>query len=101
MAGTQGLASAGIFALGLWSVGVGLAGWRSRTFPVALALLGLVPALPWFMGFVVRLVSLPDGAWILYIGSIVLGIPLWALVLGGFPVRRSARWTVGPGVGSG
>lgn len=99
MAGTQGLASAGIFALSLWSVGVSLAGWRSGTFPVALALLGFVPALPWFMGFLVRLVSLPDGAWLLYIGSMVVGIPLWGVVLGVFLVRRSARWSIGTGVG--
>ena len=85
MAGTQGLASAGIFALSIWAIGLSLAGWRSRKLPRALSLLGILPALPWLMGLLGRLgvlASLPEGLWLLYIGSIILGIPLWCAVLG-------------------
>ena len=84
MAGTQGLASAGIFALSIWSVGVSLMGWRSGTVPVALALLGVLPALPWAMGLLGRLAVLPESMWLVYIGSIILGIPLWGIAFGAF-----------------
>jgi hypothetical protein len=85
MAGTQGLGSAGIFALSTWEIGLSLAGWRSRKLPRALSLLGILPALPWLIGLLGRLVSLeslPDALWLLYIGPIILGIPLWCVVLG-------------------
>ncbi len=82
MAGTQGLASAGIFAFGAWAIGLSLAGWRTRKFPLALSVLGLLPALPWLMGLLGRLGNLPDSLWLLYIGSIILAIPLWCVVLG-------------------
>ena len=85
MAGTQGLASAGIFALSTWEIGLSLAGWHSRKLPRALSLLGILPALPWLMGLLGRLGSLgslPDALWLLYIGPIILGIPLWCAVLG-------------------
>ena len=46
MAGTPGLASAGIFAFSGWAIGLSLAGWRSRKFPLALSVLGFLPAMP-------------------------------------------------------
>ena len=101
MAGTQGLASAGVFALSGWAVGLSFFGWRSGAVPFALALLGVAPALPWIMGLLARTSLLPEGLWILYIGSIVLGIPLWGIVLGGYLVGRSARWSVRAPIGSG
>jgi hypothetical protein len=85
MAGTQGLGSAGIFALSTWEIGLSLEGWRSRKLPRALSLLGILPALPWLIGLLGRLDplgSLPDTLWLLYIGPIILGIPLWCVVLG-------------------
>ena len=85
MAGTQGLGSAGIFVLSTWEIGLSLAGWRSRKLPRALSLLGILPALPWLIGLLGRLVSLeslPDALWLLYIGPIILGIPLWCAVFG-------------------
>lgn len=87
MAGTQGLGSASIFALSIWAIGLSLAGWHSCRLPRPLALLGILPALPWIMGFLGRLALLPDGLWLLYIGSIFLGIPVWSLVLGVFLLR--------------
>jgi hypothetical protein len=82
MAGTQGLASAGIFALSTWAIGLSLAAWLSRKFPPALSLFGLLPTLPWIMGLLGRLGLLPYSLWLLYIGSIILGIPLWCVLLG-------------------
>lgn len=90
MIGTQGLGSAGIFALSIWAMGLSLVGWRSRRLPRPLALLGILPALPWLMGFLGRLAMLPDGLWLLYIGSIFLGIPLWGVALGVFLLRQKS-----------
>ena len=90
MAGTQGFGSAGIFALSIWVIGLSLVGWRSRSLPRPLALLGIMPALPWLMGFLARLELLPEGLWLLYIGSIILAIPLWSVVLGVFLLRSKS-----------
>ena len=87
MAGTQGLGSAGIFALGLWAAGLSLAGWRNQRLPRPLALLGILPGLPWIMGLLGKLELLPDSLWLLYIGSILLGIPVWCALIGVFLVR--------------
>ena len=82
MAGTQGLASAGIFAFSGWAIGLSLAGWRSRKFPLALSVIGFLPAMPWLMGLLGRVGNLPDGLWLVYIFSIILGLPLWCLIFG-------------------
>jgi hypothetical protein len=43
--------------------------------------------LPWIMGLLGKLELLPDSFWLLYIGSILLGIPVWCALLGVFLVR--------------
>jgi hypothetical protein len=88
MAGTQGLAAAGIFGFSVWAIGLSLEGWRSRKLPLALAVFGVVPALPWLMGLLGRAGALPDSLWLLYISSIILGIPLWSVILGIFLLWR-------------
>ena len=87
MAGTQGLASAGVFALSIWAIGLSLAARRSHAFPLVLTMLGVLPVLPWLTGLLGRWGALPDSLWLLYISSIILGIPLWCAVLGVFLLR--------------
>lgn len=84
MAGTQGLAGAAIFGLSIWVIGLSLGGWFNRKFPLILAVFGLVPTLPWLMGLLGRAGILPDSLWLLYIGAIILGIPLWGIIVGLF-----------------
>lgn len=95
MAGTQGLAAAGIFGFSIWAVGLSVAGRRQGALPLGLAMLGIVPTLPWLMGLLGRAGILPDSLWLLYIFSIVLGIPVWSVVLGIFFLRRNLESPVG------
>ncbi len=97
MSGTQGLASAGIFALSIWAVGVSTTIWLRRSLSRSLALLGVLPALPWIMGLLGRTQALPESLWLLYIGSIFLGIPIWSAGLGVALIRVDRRkWDGGP-----
>ena len=83
MAGTQGLAAAGIFGFGVWSFGLSVQGWRSGAIPKTLAAIGFLPALPWLLGLLARS-DAADSLWLLYIGAFILGIPLWSVLLGLF-----------------
>ena len=87
MAGTQGLASAGVFGLSIWAIGLSLAARRSHAFPLMLSVFSILPALPWLMGLLGRWGAVPDSLWLVYIISIILGIPLWCAVLGVFLLR--------------
>ncbi len=87
IAGTIGLASAGVFALSLWAIGVSLAGWRGHSLPKAMTALGFVPALPWVMGLLGHVWEMPEGLWLVYISSVLLGIPLWCAALGAALLR--------------
>lgn len=88
--GTQGLAAAGIFGFSIWAVGLSVAGRRQGALPLGLAMLGIVPTLPWLMGLLGRAGILPDSLWLLYIVSIILGIPIWSVVLGVFFLKRKS-----------
>lgn len=90
MAGTQGLAAAGIFGFSLWAIGLGVGGVRQGVLPLGLAILGIVPMLPWLMGLLGRAGILPDSLWLLYIFSIILGIPIWSVVLGAYFLRQKS-----------
>ncbi len=90
MAGTQGLAAAGIFGLSIWAIGLSVAGVRQGALPLGMAILGIVPTLPWLMGLLGRAGILPDSLWLLYIVSIILGIPIWSMVLGVFFLRQKS-----------
>lgn len=90
MVGTQGLAAAGIFGFSIWAIGLSVAGRRQDTLPPGLAIMGIVPALPWLLGLLGRAGLLPDSLWLLYISSIILGIPIWSVVLGVFFLRQKS-----------
>ncbi len=95
MAGIHGVAEVGILTLCLWAVGISLLGFRTRTIPVAVCLLGVLPF--------VRLVSLlgplgilpadlPDGLWLVFVLSIP-GAMVWCFFLGLSLLRRRAAMT--------
>ncbi len=91
MAGTQGLGSAGIFALSAWAIGLSILGWGQPAYPRLLAILGTLAALPWIMGILARFEFMPEGLYLLYIGSILLGIPVWCALVGLFIMRNGSR----------
>ena len=90
MAGTQGLAAAGIFGFSIWAIGLSVVGRRQGMLPLPMAILGIVPTLPWLLGLLGRAGMLPDGLWLMYIVSIILGIPIWSVVLGVFFLRQKS-----------
>ncbi len=89
---SQAVLIGGIFALCLWEVGLSLIGFRTKVIPVALCVLGVLPAFRIVSGLLGPLGLLPDvGAlWVISIASI-FGTILWCLVLGIVLLRRSWR----------
>jgi hypothetical protein len=90
IAGVQGLLPAGLLALALWAVGTSLLGLARRTLPVAICVLGCVPALHVVVRLVGPLGVLPDGAWVVLVASIPATM-LWCLALGIGLVVRGLR----------
>lgn len=87
---SQAVLISGILAVCLWAVGLSLIGARTKAIPLALCVLGVLPALRIFIGVLGPLGLLPDaeGLWLLSIASIV-GTILWCLLLGMVFLRRS------------
>ena len=90
IAGVQGLLPAGLLALALWAVGTSVIGLARRTLPVAICVLGCVPALHVAGRLLGSLGGLPDGAWVVVVASIP-GTMLWCLALGIGLVVREVR----------
>ena len=93
MVGIHGFAQAGIFALCLWVVGLSAIGARTRTLPLALCVVGIVPAFRiagLFLGPLGLLGSLSDGLWVVSMLSIP-GVMLWCALLGIVMLWRSRR----------
>lgn len=99
MAGVQGLLPAGLFGLAMWAVGLSLVGARTRVIPLAVCILGILPAVHVVGRLIGGLGVLPDVAWLFLILSIP-GTMAWCLALGiaflirGF--RSPAEPTVAP-----
>lgn len=81
MAGTQGLASSGAFALAIWGVGIAFGGFRTGVLSKPVVFLTTLPALFILTGLVAPLVGSPDGLYMLYMLSL-LGLMVWCLGLG-------------------
>ncbi len=90
MAGVQGALPAGLLALSLWAVGLSLVGLRTRLIPIAICVLGIVPAIHVIGRLVGELGALPDEAWLLMILSIP-GTLVWCLLLGVGLLIRALR----------
>jgi hypothetical protein len=78
----HGFGQAAITALCLWAVGVSVIGWRTRSLPAWLAILGLVPALR-LLGVLgpLGLSTLPDAMWIVFMATIP-GVMVWTIAFG-------------------
>ena len=90
MIGIHGFAQAAITAACLWVVGVALVGIRSRSLPIALCAIALIPAfrLLAVLGPLGVLDGLPEETWFLFMASIP-GLLLWCLLLGIVLLRRA------------
>ncbi len=86
MAGTQGFGSAGGLAFAVWAVAVAVGTWRARTLPRVVALLSVLPALFLLLvlfGGLTDVEALNSQAlYLLYLASVVVGLPLWCIGLG-------------------
>ncbi|MBX0300169.1 hypothetical protein K2F54_09295 [Cryobacterium sp. 1639] len=96
MSGTQGALSAAIFACALWSTGLCVASARPRSLPVAVLVLGVLPALVVLLplgALVGRLAgqSIADLVYPVYLVAIVVGLPLFMLALGAALWRMRRR----------
>lgn len=91
MAGVHGVGVAGILALSLWATGLSLIGVRSRAIPLALALLGILPALR-LASVLGPLGLLPDSEiiWLISLAAI-FGLVLWTLLFGLVLLARGLR----------
>lgn len=88
MMGTHGLAQAALLTLSIWAIGVAVVGRRTRTIPLVVAVLAILPG--------VRLLAIlgplglgdgPDLLWVVFMASIA-GTLIWLLALG-FALSRS------------
>jgi hypothetical protein len=99
---SQAVLIGGLLALCLWAVGLSLIGLRTKTLPLALCILGILPAFRIVSGTLAPLGLMPDAEilWLMSMASI-LGTILWCLLLGVVLLRRSFAETselaVGPG----
>lgn len=95
---SQAVLIGGIFAICLWAVGLSLIGLRTKVLPLALCVLGILPAFRIASGLLGPLGLLPDIGvlWVISIGSI-FGTILWCLILGIVLLRRSFGSEVGSG----
>jgi len=96
---SQALLIGGVFAVCLWAVGLSLIGLRTRVLPLALCVLGILPAFRIVSGLLGPLGFLPDVdvLWVISIASIV-GTILWCLILGIVLLFRSFGSMAGPAV---
>ena len=91
---SQAVLIGGTLALCVWAVGLSLIGARTKVIPLALCLLGVLPAFRIASGTFGPLGLLPeaDVLWILSLLSI-LGTIMWCLILGIVLLVRSFRST--------
>lgn len=86
MTGTHGFLGAGLITLGVWSVGICVAGAHSRSLPIWLCVLGLVAGLRVVLlmagpFITAAAIELPGEIWLASLALIPLGM-LWWLTLG-------------------
>lgn len=94
MLGTHGFLGAGLLAVGVWSVGICVAGAYSRSFPTWICVLGLVAGLRLVLlmagpFLTAAAIDLP-GVWLASVALIPLGM-IWWLALGVVLLVKSRR----------
>lgn len=96
---SQAVLIGGTFALCLWVVGLSLIGLRTKVIPMALCILGILPAFRIVGSMLGPLGLLPDVEvlWLIGMASILATI-LWCLLLGFVLLRRSFATAVPPAV---
>lgn len=93
---SQGVLIGGIFVLCLWVVGLSVIGLRTKALPLALCVLGILPAFRIVSSTLGPLGLLPDAEVLWLIGmAAILGTILWCLLLGVVLLRRSFESTAG------
>lgn len=90
MAGVHGFAQGGILAFSIWAVGISLIGLRSRSIPVWLGLLGVIPGFRIVASLLGPFGFSDDALWVVYMGSIV-GTLMWCLAFGVVLLVRTRR----------
>lgn len=100
MVGIHGFAQAAIFTLCTWAIGISLIGLRTKTIPLVLCALGVIPAFRLLGGLLGPLGFLPEGLWFLWplFMASIPGVMLWCLILGIVLLRRGFRSMENPGV---
>ncbi|SFS03941.1 hypothetical protein SAMN04487846_1727 [Microbacterium sp. cf046] len=79
--GAHGAAQGAVFAMCIWAVGIGILGLRTRTLPVWLCVLAVIPAVRIVILLLGPLGALPDWTWFIAVAVIPLTL-LWPLALG-------------------
>jgi hypothetical protein len=80
---TQGLASAGGFALGIWEISISIVNFRSKVFWVGFSWLGLIaPSGMLFSAFFGPILPNAEFIYPLYILSIFSVMLIWCLLVG-------------------
>jgi hypothetical protein len=88
------LPRAATLALCAWAVGISLIGLRTKSLPLWLCALGIVPAFR-LLAALGALGFLPDGLWIVFPASIP-GAMLWCFVLGVVLLRMAPTASPSP-----
>lgn len=91
MTSIHGAAQAAITALCLWAIGVSVFGYRGRTVPTIVCVLGAIPLIRLLgvLGPLGIADALPGETWLLFMASIP-GVYVWCLALGVALARRRA-----------
>ena len=95
----QALLISGVVGLCVWAVGLSFIGLRTRVLPVALCVLGIIPAFRLAAGTLGPLGALPDIDTLWVVGIIAIpGTMVWCLLLGIVLFRRGFGSTSDPAV---
>lgn len=95
MIGTHGLAQAALLTLSIWAIGVAVVGRRTRTIPLVVAALAILPGARLLA--ILGPLGLGDGAdilWVVFLATIA-GTLIWLVALGLALSRSTAPTTTG------
>ncbi|CAN5482910.1 hypothetical protein BH09ACT4_BH09ACT4_09930 [soil metagenome] len=79
--GFQAIYGAGVLGVAAWQIASTVLLWRRRVVPRVLAIF-VLPAVVFFVTLIGALVDLPEGFFAVHIFGLLVGIPLWCVVVG-------------------